>query len=156
MEATQDIPKSQEDIIFEEMSNGLSNIRSTREALIDQLSQVVKTTHIDIEADAPRKSEMKLALFKTVDDLLKSQESTFTTKTKLSLMKKSEASNESVKQMAIEILRNINMKQKANAPVAVTEADTQAMKAAYAQMNAEDPSTEIKDDELVMEETATA
>ena len=154
MEATQDIPKSQEDIVFDEMSQGLSTIRDQRADLINQLLQHTKNVHIDLEADAPRKTEVKLALFKTVDDMLKSQESLHTTKTKLSLQRKSEASNESVKQMAIEILRNINMKQKANAPVATTQADEAALKAAFAQMNTDDPNTAIKENELVMDELA--
>ena len=154
MEATQDIPKSQEDIVFDEMSQGLSTIRDQRADLINQLLQHTKSVHIDLEADAPRKTEVKLALFKTVDDMLKSQESLHTTKTKLSLQRKSEASNESVKQMAIEILRNINMKQQANAPVATTQADEAALKAAFSQMNTEDPNTEIKEDELIMDEMA--
>ena len=104
-----EVPKSQEEIVFEEMSQGLDQIRQQRNALLQQLTEVVGTTKINFEEDAPRKTEMKLTLFKTVDDLLKSQESLLTTKTKLSIQKKSEASSDALKQMAVEVLRKIEM-----------------------------------------------
>ena len=148
-----DVPKSQEEIIFEEMNVGLDAIRSQRQVLLDQLTQITATTKIDFEADAPRKTEMKLSLFKTVDDLLKSQESLLTGKTKMSMAKKSEASSDALKHMAVEILKNIDMKQKKNitSPVATSDADITTIRKVFDQMTNDDPNTVIKDDELVME-----
>lgn len=148
------VPKSQEEIIFEDMSNGLDQIRATRETMIAQLGQVVANTKINFEEDAPRKTEMKLTLFKTVDDLLKSQESLLTGKTKLSLQKKSEASSDAVKLMAVEILKNIDMKQKKNmaVPVATNDTDNEALRQVFKTMTDENPDTAIKEDELVMDE----
>ena len=153
-----EVPRSQEEIIFDDMNTGLDQIRQQRDALLQQLTQVTATTKIDFEGDAPRKTEMKLSLFKTVDDLLKSQESLLTGKAKMSLAKKSEASNENLKQMAVEILKNIDMKQKKNAtaPVAVSDKDTSVLEQAFDAMKADDPSAIIKEDELVMDEAATA
>lgn len=149
-----EVPKSQEEIIFDDMNTGLDQIRARREQMIEQLSQITATTKIDFEGDAPRKTEMKLGLFKTMDDLLKSQESLLTGKAKMSLAKKSEASSDSLKQMAVEILKNIDMKQKKNmaSPVATTDADAAALRKAFDQMKNDDPSASIKEDELIMDE----
>lgn len=149
-----EMPKSQEEIVFDDMNNGLDVIRSTREKMIEQLGQITATTKIDFEGDAPRKTEMKLSLFKTMDDLLKSQESLLTGKVKMSLAKKSEASNDALKEMAVEILRKIDLKQKKNmaSPVATNDKDNEVLRQVFTQMNADDPSTSIKDDELVMDE----
>lgn len=149
-----EVPKSQDEIIFEDMNAGLDQIRSRREQMINQLSQITATTKIDFEGDAPRKTEMKLGLFKTMDDLLKSQENLLTGKAKMSLAKKSEATSDSLKLMAVEILKNIDMKQKKNvaAPVATNDSDTEALRQVFNQMKNDDPNVDIKDDELVMDE----
>lgn len=148
-----EVPKSQEEIVFEEMNAGLDTIRSQRQVLLDQLTQITATTKIDFEADAPRKTEMKLSLFKTVDDLLKSQESLLTGKVKMSMAKKSEASSDALKLMAVEILKNIDMKQKKNvaAPVATSDTDLDTIRKAFTKMTDEDPTAVIKEDELAME-----
>ena len=148
-----EVPKSQEEIVFEEMNVGLDTIRSQRQVLLDQLTQITATTKIDFEADAPRKTEMKLSLFKTVDDLLKSQESLLTGKVKMSMAKKSEASSDALKLMAVEILKNIDMKQKKNvaAPVATSDTDLDTIRKAFTKMTDEDPTAVIKEDELAME-----
>ena len=148
-----EVPKSQEEIVFEEMSQGLDQIRQQRNALLQQLTEVVGTTKINFEEDAPRKTEMKLTLFKTVDDLLKSQESLLTTKTKLSIQKKSEASSDALKQMAVEVLRKIEMGKKGSSvPVSIDPTDNDTLRQAFNKLTKEDPDKAIKDDELVMEE----
>jgi len=153
-----EVPKSQEEIVFEEMNTGLDTIRNQRQVLLDQLTQVTATTKIDFEGDAPRKTEMKLSLFKTVDDLLRSQESLLTGKAKMSLAKKQEASSDALKLVAVEILKNIDMKQKKNvsAPVATNEQDMATLQKVFNTMTADDPSVDIKESELVMDESATA
>ena len=96
---------------------------------------------------------MKLTLFKTVDDLLKSQESLLTTKTKLSIQKKSEASSDALKQMAVEVLRKIEMGKKGlSVPVSIDPTDNDTLRQAFNKLTEEDPDKAIKDDELVMEE----
>ena len=156
-EQVNEVPKSQEEIIFEDMNQGLDSIRSKREKMIDQLGLIAAATKIDFEGDAPRKTEMKLSLFKTYDDMLKSQESLLTSKTKMSMAKKSEASSDALKQMAVEILKNIDMKQKKNiaTPVATTEQDNVALKKVFSEMLNDDPSIGIKEDELVLDEQQT-
>ena len=105
----QEIPKTQEELAYDRMYESLDTIQGKREELADALIAVAKSIKLDIDNDAPRKTEMKLSLFKTVDDILKSQENLHINKVKVGLQKKSEATNENVKQMAIEILRNIDM-----------------------------------------------
>ena len=153
-----EVPKSQEELVFDEMNTGLDTIRNQRQILLDQLTQVTATTKIDFEGDAPRKTEMKLSLFKTVDDLLRSQESLLTGKAKMSLAKKQEASSDALKQVAVEILKNIDMKQKKNvaSPVATDDKDKDTLQQVFNAMKADDPSVDIKDDELVMDESAMA
>lgn len=142
------IPKSQDEIAFDEMNLALDQLKDKRSILIDQLAETTKTTKIDFENDAPRKTEMKLSLFKTLDDLIKSQESLYMGKTKLSLQKKSEATNESIKQMAVEILKNINMKDRVDAPVSMDQNDNEALKKAFEDITNKDPEKEIKESEL--------
>ena len=140
--------KSPDEIAFEEMSAALDQLKDKRATLIEQLADTTRTTKIDFENDAPRKTEMKLSLFKTLDDLIKSQESLYMGKTKLSLQKKSEATNESIKQMAVEILKNINMKDRADAPVSMDQNDNEALKKAFEDITNKDPEKEIKESEL--------
>lgn len=142
------IPKSPDEIAFEEMNIALNELKDKRAILIEQLADTTRTTKIDFENDAPRKTEMKLSLFKTLDDLIKSQESLYVGKTKLSLQKKSEATNESIKQMAVEILRNTVMKQHPNTAVQETPEDTAALKKAFDDLSKDDPNLEIKESEL--------
>lgn len=144
--------KSPDEIAFEEMSAALDQLKDKRATLIEQLADTTRTTKIDFENDAPRKTEMKLSLFKTLDDLIKSQESLYMGKTKLSLQKKSEATNDSIKQMAVEILKNINMKDHVNTPVKTTTTDDDALKKAYADLD-EDPEHAIKESELEIPQT---
>lgn len=144
--------KSSDEIAFEEMNAALDQLKDKRATLIEQLADTTRTTKIDFENDAPRKTEMKLSLFKTLDDLIKSQESLYMGKTKLSLQKKSEATNDSIKQMAVEILKNINMKDHVNTPVETTTTDDDALKKAYADLD-EDPEHAIKESELEIPQT---
>jgi len=147
------IPKSPEELAFDEMNTALESIKDKRSVLIDQLLETARTTKIDFENDAPRKTEMKLSLMKTVDDLLKSQESLYTGKVKINLQKKSEETNEGIKKMAVEILRNINMNQHANAPVSTTANDEENLKKAFDDMVNDDPDKSIKDSELEIPDT---
>ena len=147
------IPKSPEELAFDEMNTALESIKDKRSVLIDQLLETARTTKIDFENDAPRKTEMKLSLMKTVDDLLKSQESLYTGKVKINLQKKSEETNEGIKKMAVEILRNINMNQHANAPVSTTTHDEENLKKAFDDMVNDDPEKSIKDSELEIPDT---
>lgn len=147
------IPKSPEELAFDEMNTALESIKDKRSVLIDQLLETARTTKIDFENDAPRKTEMKLSLMKTVDDLLKSQESLYTGKVKINLQKKSEETNEGIKKMAVEILRNINMNQHANAPVSTTTNDEENLKKAFDEMVNDDPDKSIKDSELEIPDT---
>ena len=144
----QEIPKTQEELAYEKMYKALEQIQDKREALADALITVAKGIKLDIDNDAPRKTEMKLGLFKTVDDLLKSQESLHINKVKVGLQKKSEATNENVKQMAIEILRNIDMTHKVNAPVNMSNTEGEVLKQAFNAAMEKDPELGIKDDEL--------
>ena len=144
--------KSPDEIAFDEMNAALDQLKDKRATLSEQLADTTRTTKIDFENDAPRKTEMKLSLFKTLDDLIKSQESLYMGKTKLSLQKKSEATNDSVKQMAVEILKNINMKDHINSPVETTTTDDDALKKAYADLD-EDPEHAIKESELEIPQT---
>lgn len=147
------IPKSPEELAFDEMNTALESIKDKRSVLIDQLLETARTTKIDFENDAPRKTEMKLSLMKTVDDLLKSQESLYTGKVKINLQKKSEETNEGIKKMAVEILRNINMNQHPNAPVSTTTNDEENLKKAFDDMVNDDPDKSIKDSELEIPDT---
>ena len=144
--------KSPDEIAFDEMNAALDQLKDKRATLIEQLADTTRTTKIDFENDAPRKTEMKLSLFKTLDDLIKSQESLYMGKTKLSLQKKSEATNESIKQMAVEILKNINMNDHVDTPVKTTATDDDALKKAYADLD-DDPEHSIKDSELEIPQT---
>lgn len=142
------IPKSPDEIAFDEMNAALNELKDKRTVLIEQLSDVTRTTKIDFENDAPRKTEMKLSLFKTLDDLIKSQESLYTGKVKLNLQKKSEETNEGIKKMAVEILRNINMKDHKNSPVETTSVDESALRKAFDKLVEDDPDHSIKESEL--------
>ena len=144
--------KSPDEIAFEEMSAALDQLKDKRATLIEQLADTTRTTKIDFENDAPRKTEMKLSLFKTLDDLIKSQESLYMGKTKLSLQKKSEATNDSIKQMAVEILKNTYMKDRTDAPVASTATDEDLLRKQFDELKS-NPENEIKDSELEIPQT---
>lgn len=149
-----EIPKSAEDIAFEEMDSALNTIKEQREQLAKQLIEAAKTTKINPTEDTARVTEVKLALFKTADDLLKSQESLHVTKAKLQLNRKSEASNENVKALAIEVLRNTQMNMRGTAPVQVADTVTKVLNATFDQNIANNPDLggDIKEEELTMDD----
>lgn len=151
---TPEIPKSAEDMAFEEMDSALSIIKSQREQLAKQLIDAAKATKINPTEDTARVTEVKLALFKTADDLLKSQESLHISRAKMQLTRKSEASNENVKALAVEILRNTQMNGKPAAPVQVAETVGSALKEVFEKsiVNNPDLGGDIKEDELAVDD----
>ena len=54
-------------------------------------------------------TEVKLATIKTLDDMLRSAESSATTMAKTQLQKKNDESSEATKKMVVEMLKNINL-----------------------------------------------
>lgn len=148
----QEIPKSAEDIAFDEMAAGLGEIREQRDAVIQALIQAVKTTKLDPQNEAPRVTEVKIAMINALDSVLKSQESLHLSKAKAVLNRKAESDSSAVKQMAIEVLRNINMNNTSpGKKVAISDADQTVLNAAFAVAKETDPEFEIKDDELIMD-----
>jgi len=150
-----EIPKNAEELAFEQMDAALDTIRKQREELATQLIQAAKSTKINPTEDTARVTEVKLALFKTADDLLKSQESLHVTKAKMQLNRKSEASTENVKALAIEILRNTQMTAvKGGGPVKIPEAAQAVLKKTMESVIAKDNDLggDIKEEELSLDD----
>ena len=143
--------KSPEDIAYERMNASMDSLAGKRDEMIQQLGDAVKNMKLDFGNDAPRMIEVKLAAINAYDGLLKSQESLHVQKVKVGLQKKTEATSDEVKKMAMEVLRNIDMRNTGqNAPVQM--GDLRALDTAMSTMLQQDPGSAIKDDELTMDE----
>ena len=98
------------------LDNALNNLEATfnkvqgdRASLINKMKMVVDNIILNPNEDSPRMTEVKLATIKTLDDMLRSAESSATTMAKTQLQKKNDESSESTKQMVVEMLKNINI-----------------------------------------------
>ena len=98
------------------LDKALNNLQSTfdkiqgdRSSIINKLKTVVDNIALNPNEDSPRMTEVKLATIKTLDDMLRSAESSATTMAKTQLQKKNDESSEATKKMVVEMLKNINL-----------------------------------------------
>lgn len=103
--------KSALDIALEQLDIEFKETGDIRKALIKKLSSAVNQMSLDPNNDAPRMQEVKIATIKALDDMLKSAESSAVTSAKVQMQKKNDESSEASRQMVIEMLRNISMKE---------------------------------------------
>ena len=94
---------------FTELDSVLANTASERDSVISILKTAIGTIKLDFGTDTARVTEVKLAALKTFDDLLKSQENLSMAKVKLALSNLDTETNKNVSDIAIEILKRINM-----------------------------------------------
>ena len=144
--------KSPEDLAYESMNANMDKIAGKRDELIQQLGDSVRGMKLDFANDAPRMIEVKLAAINAYDGILKSQESLHVQKVRVGIQKKTEATSEEVKKMAVEVLRNINMREVGSGqPVAPP--DMNALRNTMDTLVEADPEAAIKDEELVVDES---
>ncbi len=98
------------DIALEQLDLEFKDTGNIRKSLINKLTSVVNQMSLDPNNDAPRMQEVKIATIKALDDLLKSAESSAVTSAKVQMQKKNDESSEASRQMVVEMLRNISMK----------------------------------------------
>lgn len=147
------IQKTAEEVAFEKMTAAFNEIENQRNDLATAILAAAKSTKLNANEDGPRMTEVKLALFKTADDILKSQESLHVARSKMALTQKSEQSNESVKQLAIEILRNTDLRNKPTSPVTkMSTAEEEILKQAFETALKDNPDAVIKEEELVIDQ----
>ena len=98
------------------LDKALNNLQSTfdkiqgdRSSIINKMKMVVDNIVLNPNEDSPRMTEVKLATIKTLDDMLRSAESSATTMAKTQLQKKNDESSEATKKMVVEMLKTINL-----------------------------------------------
>ena len=91
------------------LQNTFDKIHGDRSSIINKLKTVVDNIVLNPNEDSPRMTEVKLATIKTLDDMLRSAESSATTMAKTQLQKKNDESSEATKKMVVEMLKNINL-----------------------------------------------
>ena len=97
------------DVALEQLQNKFHSTDNIRQILIDKLTSTVNQMSIDPNNDAPRMQEVKLATIKTLDELLKSAESSAVTNAKVQMQKRSDENSEASSKLVIEMLKNINV-----------------------------------------------
>jgi hypothetical protein len=97
------------DVALEQLQDKFRSTDDIRQILINKLTSTVNQMSIDPNNDAPRMQEVKLATIKTLDDLLKSAESSAVTNAKVQMQKRSDENSEASSKLVIEMLKNINV-----------------------------------------------
>ena len=93
------------DVLFKQFNDASDQTDEVREKLINKLMQ--QLPDIDFKGDGPRGIEVKLAMYKTVDDLLKSKEGSKATRIKTHLQRKDTENTANYQEAAIAMLSNM-------------------------------------------------
>ena len=107
------------DLAIEQVDKVFQSTNTTREQLIGRLATVINSMSMSPDEDSPLKLDAKLHVFQTLQALLKDKESSVITAAKVKMQKKDTESSDAARQIAIELLKNINVSAKA-APVGKT------------------------------------
>ena len=108
------------DAAIAQVDSAFQSTDTIRDALINKLQKVVnEQLQILPEEDTPLKLDSKLHVIQTLQALLKDKESGAVTVAKVKMQKKDTESSDAARQMAIELLKSINVKA-ASAPVGST------------------------------------
>lgn len=143
--------KSALDIALEQLDIEFKETGDIRKTLIKKLSAAVNQMSLDPNNDAPRMQEVKIATIKALDDMLKSAESSAVTSAKVQMQKKNDESSEASRQLVVEMLRNISMRE--NVPAGSGVVIPVAAAAAAAVTNAcKETKHPISEDELSVPE----
>lgn len=102
------------DMAIAKFNDKITHVEDIRGDLISRLKDVCNNMGIDPDGESPRAIEIKLAAIKTLDDLLKSSESSAANAAKIAMQQKHDATSEATQQMVIELLKNINTSAVAN------------------------------------------
>ena len=97
------------DKAFKELDNTVNETSSRRTRLIALMEATLDKLNLDPNTDSPRMTEVKLATLKTLDDLYKGQENVSMAKVKLALSRIDTQTNANVGQMALEVIKQIEM-----------------------------------------------
>ncbi len=95
-----------------QMQNELNTTKGIRDNLIAKLGGIINQTEITAANVSPKLLEAQLGLFTTMDSLLKSKEHSVTELTKTSLKRKETETNSNIKDLALETLKLISLKDK--------------------------------------------
>lgn len=97
------------DKLINNLHDKSANLSSIRNELISVLQQSI--SNYNFATEHPRTLEVQLSAIKTLDDLLKSEESTITNLVKTQLLKKETETNTDVKAATVEMLKAIRVSQ---------------------------------------------
>ena len=107
------------DKAIEQVDSTFQSTDRVRDILINKLQLVVNNLALSPDSDSPLKLDSKLHIIQTVKELLKDKENSAVTAAKIKMQKKDTESSDAARQMAIELLKSINVKAAA-APVGNT------------------------------------
>lgn len=97
------------DKLINNLHDKSANLSGIRNELISILQQSI--SNYNFATEQPRTLEVQLSAIKTLDDLLKSEESTVTNLVKTQLLKKETETNTDVKAATVEMLKAIRVSQ---------------------------------------------
>lgn len=97
------------DKAFAEMDSTMMEMTSRRANLITIMEATLDKLNLNPNEDSARLTEVKLATLKTLDDLYKGQENVSMAKVKLALSRIDTQTNANVGQMALEVIKQIEM-----------------------------------------------
>ena len=93
------------DVLFRQFNDASDETDALREKLINRLAS--QLPDINFQGDKPRDIEVKLAMYKTVDDLLKSKEGSKASRIKTHLQRKDTENTANYQEAAIAMLANM-------------------------------------------------
>ena len=108
------------DIAIAQVDDTFQSTDKIRDGLIGKLQKVISEQLVlSPDEDSPLKLDSKLHIIQTLQALLKDKESSSVTVAKVKMQKKDTESSDAARQMAIELLKSINIKAAA-APIGNT------------------------------------
>ena len=132
------------DLAIAQVDKTFQSTDNVRDALISKMQRVVNELQIAPEEDSPLKLDSKLHIIQTLQGLLKDKETGAVTAAKVKMQKKDTESSDAARQIAIELLKNINVKAAAATGVTIVPKNIEDKVAAAIAITKHD----VEDDEL--------
>ena len=98
------------DLAIEQIDKTFQSTDQVRDGMINKLREIVMELQILPEEDKAIKLDAKMHVIQTLQSLLKDKESSAVTAAKVKMQKKDTESSDAARQMAIELLKSINVK----------------------------------------------
>lgn len=101
------------DLAIAQVDETFQSTSKIRDSLIGKMQLIVNALQVSPDDEDPKTLDAKMHIVETLQNLLKDKESGVVTTTKIKLQKKDTDSSDAARQMVVEMLKSINIKETA-------------------------------------------